>query len=223
MNYVVLIVTGVLFGFLAALPIGPVNLICIRRTLQCGSFHGFVSGLGAALGDSLFASITGFGFTALVQLIVGYSYVLQLAGGLLLLFFGIRTFYTPPPPSFDERLAMAENGGSANGNHSLVRAMASTFVLAITNPVTLFGFTAFFATLGGFAGGNPSFFAAAFVVLGVFAGSTLWWLTLTTVVGLLHARISDRTVRLINEISGAVVALFGVVVLAHLVSQVLGR
>jgi threonine/homoserine/homoserine lactone efflux protein len=223
MNYVVLIVTGVLFGFLAALPIGPVNLICIRRTLQCGSFHGFVSGLGAALGDSLFASITGFGFTALVQLIVGYSYVLQLAGGLLLLFFGIRTFYTPPPPSFDERLALAENGGSANGNHSLVRAMASTFVLAITNPVTLFGFTAFFATLGGFAGGNPSFFAAAFVVLGVFAGSTLWWLTLTTVVGLLHARISDRTVRLINEISGAVVALFGVVVLAHLVSQVLGR
>jgi threonine/homoserine/homoserine lactone efflux protein len=223
MNYVVLIVTGVLFGFLAALPIGPVNLICIRRTLQCGSFHGFVSGLGAALGDSLFASITGFGFTALVQLIVGYSYVLQLAGGLLLLFFGIRTFYTPPPPSFDERLALAENGGLANGNHSLVRAMASTFVLAITNPVTLFGFTAFFATLGGFAGGNPSFFAAAFVVLGVFAGSTLWWLTLTTVVGLLHARISDRTVRLINEISGAVVALFGVVVLAHLVSQVLGR
>jgi threonine/homoserine/homoserine lactone efflux protein len=222
MNYIVLIVTGVLFGFFAALPIGPVNLICIRRTLQFGSFHGFVSGLGAALGDTLFASITGFGFTALVQLIVGYSNLLQLIGGLLLLFFGVRTFYTPPPPSFEERLAMAENGVSMNGNRPPSRGMASTFVLAITNPVTLFGFTALFATLGGFAAGNPSFFAAAFVVLGVFAGSTLWWLTLTTVVGLLHARISDRTVRVINEISGAVVALFGVVVLGHLASKILG-
>ena len=178
--------------------------------------------MGAALGDTLFASLTAFGFTALVQLIVGYSNVLQLAGGLLLLFFGIRTFYMPPPPSFDERLAMAENGGSANSHHPPTRGMASTFVLAVTNPVTLFGFTAFFATLGGFAGGNTSYFAAAFVVLGVFAGSTLWWLTLTTVVGLLHARISDRNVRLINEISGAVVALFGVVVLAHLLARVLG-
>ena len=222
MSFVVLIVTGVLFGFFAALPIGPVNLICIRRTLEFGSFHGFVSGLGAALGDTLFASITGFGFTALVQLIVGYSNLLQLIGGLLLLFFGIRTFYTPPPPSFDERLAMAENGVSANGNRPPARGMASTFVLAITNPVTLFGFTAFFATLGGFAGGNPSFLAASFVVLGVFAGSSLWWLTLTTVVGLLHARISDHTVRMINEISGAVVALFGVVVLGHLVARLLG-
>ena len=222
MNYIVLIVTGVLFGFFAALPIGPVNLICIRRTLQFGSFHGFVSGLGAALGDGLFACITGFGFTALVQLIVGYSSLLQLIGGLLLLFFGVRTFYTPPPPSFDERLAMAESGVSANGKGPPARGMASTFVLAITNPVTLFGFTAFFATLGGFAGGNPSFLAASFVVLGVFAGSSLWWLTLTTVVGLLHARISDHTVRMINEISGAVVALFGVVVLGHLVARLLG-
>ncbi|MGA7675587.1 MAG: LysE family transporter [Rhizomicrobium sp.] len=218
MNYIVLIVSGVLIGFFAALPIGPVNLICIRRTLQCGSFHGFVSGLGAALGDGLFASITGFGFTAVAQLIVGFSTALQLIGGLLLLSFGIRTFYTPPPLRFDERLAANENGTS-----SYVRAMASTFVLTITNPATLFGFTALFAGLGGLAGDNPSFFSASFVVLGVFGGSTLWWLTLTTVVGLLHARINDGVVRLINEISGTMVALFGVVVLGHLVLHLLGR
>jgi putative LysE/RhtB family amino acid efflux pump len=223
MNYILLILSGVAIGLIAAVPIGPVNLICIRRTLQCGSWIGFLSGLGAAAGDGLFACITGFGFTALIQLIVGFSSVLQLVGGLLLLFFGIRTFYTPPPPSFDERLAMAENGGAGNGKHSLVRAMASTFVLAITNPTTLFGFTALFASLGGLAGDNPSFFAAALVVTGVVAGSALWWLTLTTVVGLLHARIDDRIVRLINEVSGAVVAIFGVTVLAHLIVHVLSR
>jgi threonine/homoserine/homoserine lactone efflux protein len=218
MNYVVLIISGVLIGFFVALPIGPVNLICIRRTLRCGSFHGFVSGLGAALGDGLFAAITGFGFTAVAQLIVGFSTALQLIGGLLLLSFGIRTFFAPPPPRFDERLAANENGASSH-----VRSMASTFALTISNPATLFGFTALFAGLGGLAGENPSFFAAAIVVLGVFCGSTLWWLTLTTVVGLLHARINDHTVRVINEISGGLFALFGVTVLGHLVVQLLSR
>jgi threonine/homoserine/homoserine lactone efflux protein len=217
MNYVFLIASGVLIGLVAAVPIGPVNLICIRRTLQCGSFHGFVSGLGAALGDGLFASVTAFGFTAIAQLIVGFSSTLQLFGGLLLLSFGIRT-YSTPPPRFDERLAANENGTSSH-----VRAMGTTFVLTVSNPATLFAFTALFAGLGGLAGDNASFFAAGFVVLGVLGGSTLWWLTLTTVVGLLHARIDDRIVRMINEISGAVVALFGVVVLGHLVLHLLAR
>lgn len=219
MNYIVLIVVGVLIGFFAALPIGAVNLICIRRTLQRGSGYGFVSGLGAALGDGLFAAVTGFGFTAIGQLIVGFSTPLQLIGGLMLLSFGIRTFYTPPPPRFDERLAAAnENGASTH-----VRAMVSTFVLTISNPLTLFGFTGLFAGyLGALAGDKPSFFAVAMIVLGVFGGSTLWWLTLTTVVGLLHARINDRTIRLINEISGAMIAFFGVTVLGHLVLHLLG-
>ena len=142
---------------------------------------------------------------------------MQLFGGLLLLSFGIRTYFTPPP-RFDERLAANENGTSSH-----VRAMGTTFVLTISNPATLFAFTALFAGLGGLAGDNASFFAAAFVVLGVLGGSTLWWLTLTTVVGLLHARIDDGIVRIINEISGAVVALFGVVVLGHLVLHLLTR
>ena len=218
MNYLVIIVSGAVIGFFAALPIGPVNLFCIRRTLQSSSFHGFVAGLGAALGDSIYASITGFGLTAVAQLIAGFSTPLQLIGGLLLLSFGIRTYHTPPPPRFTERLAANENGTSSH-----VRAIASTFALTISNPATLFGFTAFFAGLGGLAGDNPSFISASFVVLGVFCGSTLWWLSLTTIVGLLHARINDRTVRVINEISGGLFALFGLVVLAHLVMHLLGH
>ena len=105
--------------------------------------------MGAALGDGLFASITAFGFTALQQLIVGFSTSLQLVGGLLLLSFGIRTFYTPPPPRFDERLARPN--GDGNGLASCP-PWALTFVLTITNPATLFGFTALFAGLGGLAG-----------------------------------------------------------------------
>jgi threonine/homoserine/homoserine lactone efflux protein len=211
MNLVALITSGAVLGFFAAIPIGPVNLICIRRTLHFGSFFGFVSGLGAALGDAMFASITAFGFTALAQLITGYSRLLQLVGGLFLLAFGISTFIASPPPNFKERLAAPVKNAP-----SQARAIASTFMLTVSNPATLIAYTALIAGLGVLAGETPSFFAAAFVVLGVFCGSAVWWLTLSTIVGILHARINDRVIRIINEISGLLIATFGVAVLLHL-------
>jgi len=85
MDYVFLIVSGVVIGLIVAVPIGPVNLICIRRTLAFGPVNGFVSGLGAALGDTLFAIVTGFGLTAAAQLIKGYSSLLELIGGGMLI------------------------------------------------------------------------------------------------------------------------------------------
>ena len=214
MNYVYLILFGVAIGLVAAVPIGPVNLICIRRSLQFGSFHGFVSGLGAALGDGLFAVVTGFGLTAVAHLIEGFSTALQLVGGLLLLSFGIRTFFAAPTARFDLRDAANDNVKS-----SMLSSMASTFALTISNPATLIAFTALFAGLGGLAGDAPSYFSAAFVVAGVFAGSATWWLVLTTVVGLLHARIDDRVMRLINRVSGLAVTAFGVAVLFHLILE----
>jgi threonine/homoserine/homoserine lactone efflux protein len=207
LSHVVLIGPGILFGLIAAAPIGPVNLICIRRTLQYGSLNGFVSGMGAALGDGVFACITGFGLTAIAQLISGLSTALQLAGGILLVCFGLYTYIAKPPKA--EKDVPREQGAS-----SLVRAIVSTFALTMTNPATLLGFTAMFTGLGGI---DPSFFSAAFMVGGVILGSTLWWLTLTMVVGLLHARIDDRVMRIINHGTGLLVVLFGVVILGRVV------
>jgi threonine/homoserine/homoserine lactone efflux protein len=207
LSHVLLVGPGILFGLIAAAPIGPVNLICIRRTLQYGSLNGFVSGLGAALGDGVFACVTGFGLTAIAQLISGLSTALQLAGGILLVCFGLYTYIAKPPKA--EKDVPREQGAS-----SLVRAMVSTFALTMTNPATLLGFTAMFTGLGGI---DPSFFSAAFMVGGVILGSTLWWLTLTMVVGLLHARIDDRVMRIINHGTGLLVVLFGVVILGRVV------
>jgi len=230
MEYIVLIVSCWMIGLIAAIPIGPVNLICIRRTLQCGWRYGFTSGLGAALGDGVFASIAAFSLTAIAQLISGYSKPLQLIGGIALVIIGIRTFMAAPPAKINEtygpypegsaaKLCPSQNGkngngGPKNGAQSRARGMASTFALTITNPSTFLFFVGGFLPLAGFAD-TPRFFQAAFAVLGVMAGSATWWLTLTFSVGKAHARIDDRVVQVINRISGALVAVFGVLILTH--------
>jgi threonine/homoserine/homoserine lactone efflux protein len=210
MDILYLIGSGVIIGLIVAVPIGPVNLICIRRTLAFGPLNGFMSGLGASVGDTVFAIVTGFSLTVVAQLIKGFSSWIELAGGAMLVYFGIHTFFAKVVARLEDKDAK-EQGAS-----TLLRAMASTFALTITNPATLLGFAALFAGFGGLAGGHPNIMSAAFVVIGVAAGSTLWWLVLTTVVGLFHASISNRVMSIINRISGFAIAGFGVAVLIHL-------
>ena len=136
----------------------------------------------------------------------------------MLLGFGVHIFQSDVSLSRnqDKNLARAE------GSSSLFRAVATTFALTITNPATLFGFTALFAGLGSLAGSEPVLLAdAASVVLGVFAGSTLWWVTLAGVVGIFHHRIDPDVLQNINHFFGVAVGGFGVVVLGDLVWRVL--
>src|ERR1041385_5637768 len=134
MEFIVTILSGVVIGIIVAAPIGPVNLICIRRTLAFGPVNGFVSGLGAAIGDGAFAIITAFGLTAVAQFIEGFYLVLQIAGGALLLFFGWKTYMTEPKPHNEREDRMMHEGEESSLAHSKV----STFALTITNPATLF-------------------------------------------------------------------------------------
>jgi threonine/homoserine/homoserine lactone efflux protein len=209
MTYLYLILSGMVMGLIAAVPIGPVNLICIRRTFAFGTLNGFVSGLGAALGDGIFAAITGFGLTWIAQLIEGYATLIELTGGAMMVWMGWRIFMAPPVTR------CPDDKGEGEGTN-LVRAMASTFLLTITNPATLLAFTVMFAGLGGLAGGAGTFHDAGFVVAGVIGGSAGWWLALTAVIGLFHTRIDETAMRRINRGSGFLVAVFGAVVLIHL-------
>src|SRR3954469_20162299 len=160
MTYFYLVMSGIVMGLIAAVPIGPVNLICIRRSFAFGPLNGFVSGLGAALGDGIFAAIMGFGLTWIAQMIEGYATIIELTGGAMMGWMGYRTFISPPvPPCLDTRT----DGEGSN----LVRAMVSTFALTITTPVTLLSFGVMFAGLGGLAGGAGSFNDASLVVAGV--------------------------------------------------------
>ncbi len=217
MNYLFLVLSGVVMGLIAAVPVGPVNLICIRRTFAYGPINGFMSGLGAALGDGVFAVVVGFGLTVIAQLIEGHAGIIELVGGLMLIVFGVHSYVAPPDVHLDEegvRIKDKDKGAS-----TLLRAMLSTFALTITNPATLLAFTAMFAGAGSLA--NGSYINSAIIVGGVVGGSTAWWLVLTTVIGLFHARITDRGMRLVNKSSGIAVALFGLAVLVHLAMRTL--
>jgi len=215
--FVVLIISGVIMGLIAAVPIGPVNLICIRRSFAFGPVNGFVSGLGAALGDGVFAAITFFGLTWIAELIQSYDVIIELVGGALLVWFGVHTILSPVAGKVEDG-DKNEPGGS-----TLVRAMVSTFVLTITNPATLIAFASMFASFHALVGGANSYVDAGFVVAGVVGGSAGWWLCLTSVIGIFHTRITDRTVRIINRGSGVLVALFGLAVLIHVVMKVFGQ
>src|SRR3954453_5510847 len=102
MTYLVIIFLGFFIGLIAAIPIGPVNLLVVRRTLAYDPLHGFMSGLGAVLADAVYACITGFGFTAIAQMIKGYSTTLQVVGGLMLFFFGARMYLASPKIRLEE-------------------------------------------------------------------------------------------------------------------------
>jgi threonine/homoserine/homoserine lactone efflux protein len=192
---------GVAIGFSIAAPVGPIGVLCIRRTLAEGLRCGFASGLGAATADAVYGCVAGFGLTAVSNLLVSQQTWLRLIGGLFLCYLGVTSFFTRPAQS-----AAASKGGVLTG------AYASTFLLTLTNPMTILSFVAVFAGLG-LGGGATDYAGAARLVLGVFLGSALWWLFLSGGVGLFREKLNTDHLRWVNRISGTIIAGFGLLAL----------
>jgi threonine/homoserine/homoserine lactone efflux protein len=188
---------GLLLGFTIAATVGPISLLTIRRTLAHGRVYGLASGLGVALADSTYAAIAAFGLTAIASVLVGGRMLLGLVGGAFLVLLGIRTMRSRPT----EVAVVAERPG-------LVAAFGSIFGLTMTNPMTILSFAGLFAGLGLTGTGGAD---AALLVLGVFLGSTSWWVILTAVVASLRARVTLGALTWVNRISGAAILAFGVV------------
>lgn len=189
---------GLIIGFTIAAAVGPISLLVIRRSIAHGQAYGLVSGLGVATADASYAAIAAFGLAAVTSVLVSGRVVLGLAGGVVIALIGIRTMLSRPQET--------ERDEARPG---LAAAFGSIFALTMTNPLTILSFAAVFAGVGLVAG--ASFFDAAILTLAVWAGSALWWLVLTSIVGLVRGRISKRAVLWINRVSGAVLVAFGVV------------
>jgi len=194
--------SGLTIGFSVAAPIGVVGVLCINRSLVQGSLIGFISGLGSASAHSLYSFIVGLGLEYLSTFLTGSEFLLQIFGALFLCYLGIKTFLKKIPKN---KINIQKV--------SLKTAYLSTFVVELTNPQTIFFFLALFSGSGAIELENS--LSVAPTIAGVFIGSALWWLFLTTLVGSISRWITPRRMRIINYISGVIIIGFGLKILLY--------
>ena len=213
-----LVLKGLMIGFSIAAPVGPIGVLCIRRTLAEGRAYGFVSGLGAATADALYGTLAALGLTLISAFLIDQANWLRLIGGAYLCYLGVKTFRSRPAPSGPAQRAGYDGAAEAQ-RRGLLGAYTSTLFLTLTNPLTIFAFAAIFAGVGAEAasGNTPG---ALNVVLGVFLGSSAWWLILVTLTSLFRAKLTTTGLVWVNRLSGLLILGFGVVILYGLVAPI---
>jgi threonine/homoserine/homoserine lactone efflux protein len=195
-------IKGLIIGFLLAAPVGPVGILCIRRTIVKGRLHGLASGLGAAFADTIYGFIAAFSLTFVSDFLVAHKTLIRLIGAIVICALGIRTFFS--------RLTTRSESPDA-GN--LAADCVSTFVLTLMNPITLLAFTAVFAGVGI---EHATHTLEGLLVAGVFSGAASWWLLITTFAGLFHLKISTENLRWLTKIAGIAIIGFGLFVFIDL-------
>jgi threonine/homoserine/homoserine lactone efflux protein len=194
-------IKGLIIGLSIAAPVGPIGVLCIRRTLAYGRMVGLVSGLGAATADGIYGLVAGFGLTVIMNFLIGQHFWIQLIGGFFLCYLGVKTL-----------ISKASYTQSDTQKKNIMNAFLSVLVLTLTNPMTILSFIAIFAGLG-ISNSNSNIVSSVILVLGVFCGSSLWWVILSSGVGLFKTRINDRSLTFINRLSGIIIIIFGCIAL----------
>jgi len=194
---------GIFIGFAMAVPVGPIGIMCIRKTLTGGRLRGLIIGLGAATADFFYGCVAAFGLTIIEDTLVSQRIWIRLAGGALLLFLGVRTFRAKPA---DPKILINNTG--------ILRSYFTTVFLTLTNPLTIFAFIAVFAALG--LGNGLRYFSASALVAGVFIGSCLWFLLLSSAVTLFKKRLDLVGLQWVNRIAGVLIIFSGIIVMASL-------
>ncbi len=189
------IIDGIIIGISASIPLGPIGVLVIQRTLNKGRLSGFISGLGAALSDTIYAIIAGFSLSFIVGFIETQMLWIQIIGASVLIGLGLKIFYTNPATQLRRQKKRSS---------SLVQDLFSTFILTITNPLAVFLFLAFFA---GFrvVEAEQSLYDRFMLIIGVFAGASLWWFTLSSLINMLRSKINLRRLFWLNKIAGSTI------------------
>lgn len=196
-----ILLQGLLLGFSIAAPVGPIGVLCIRRTLQFGRWSGLFSGLGAAVADTFYAVIAAFGLTLISDFLVAGQFWLRTLGGLFLLYLGWKTFNSKSVFTVRE------------AHHTtLNKDFLSTFLLTFANPMTILFFLAVFASLE-LSTLQGNYTKASLLVSGVFLGSSAWWLLLSEGIILFRKKITEKAMRWINRVAGLIIAGFGIATL----------
>jgi threonine/homoserine/homoserine lactone efflux protein len=196
-------IKGVIIGLLVSVPLGPIGIMCIQRTLNKGYMSGFISGLGAAAADILFAVIAGFGLSIIINFIEERHIYFQILGGLFVLYIGYRIFSTNPVKQLRlQRLNRTR----------LSQDFASVFLLTLSNPMAILLFIAIMAGLK-VANDLLSIFELSIMVAGIAGGAILWWFVLASIANRFRKKIRLKSIWWLNKITGSVVFLFGLAVI----------
>jgi threonine/homoserine/homoserine lactone efflux protein len=190
---------GLAVGFLMCAPLGPIGLICVRRTIMDGRRAGMASVLGASTVDAIYCSVAGLSITLLTSLLQGERQLLQAAGGVVLMAVGIRIFTASVPVAKVYK-----------GPHGVIQAFVSTFLLTLANPMPILVFSAAFTVLG-IHGWKGETLSTAILVAGVFSGSALWSPILVTIVTLFRPQFNPSRMRWLNRVTGSLISLIGLI------------
>jgi threonine/homoserine/homoserine lactone efflux protein len=192
-----LAIRGIATGLIIAAPVGPVNVLCIQRTIGKGWKSGLVSGFGAAVADTIYGSVAAFSVTLVIDFLLHEQFWIRVLGGSLLILIGLMYYFQKP------RTLQEQKDETTHSD------FVSTFLLTLTNPTTVLSFIAVLATLG--MKEQRAVWMTVLLVGGIFVGSMMWWTILTGAVNHLRDKITDKTMRWMNRIAGLAIGGFGVV------------
>jgi threonine/homoserine/homoserine lactone efflux protein len=199
---------GLVLGLMIAAPVGPVGLLCIRRTIQTGLLAGFATGLGAACADTIFGAVAALGVAAILDFMRHYDIYIRMIGGAMLLFGAWHTWHDIPKPPADpiELVKKVIRLTRDDALMGALKAFISGFAITLTNPVTMFAILAVVATFGHM----ESDLDAYTIIIGIFFGSTLWWVMLSGGIALVRGHFTENRIIIINRITATALAALAV-------------
>ena len=203
-NIVDLVLKGMLIGMVASAPMGPVGVLCVQRTLNKGRWLGFMTGIGAAISDIIYAGITGFGMAFVMDFINNdrNKFYLQIIGSIMLLAFGIYTWRSDPTKNIHQ-------SGKKKGNTWY--NMWTAFLVTFSNPLIIFLFMGLFAQFAFVIPDRPIEMLVGFA--SIVGGALLWWWGLTWLVDKIRVKFDDNGIRIINQVIGVAVIIGSIIML----------
>jgi len=230
-------IIGLIIGVLVAAPVGPVNIVCIQRTLERGFWGGFAAGLGAVLADGLIATIAAYGASAISGFMRDHQLKIELIGGVILTGFGLNVFLAQPKIVATATTNIARLRRLSNMVPRCLRPTLrfkvwrimphlsiapQTFFLTITNPGAILGLFALFGGATSVLGGIDNWIQAVTVVGSIMAGSIVWWASLSHLIARVRHKLTESRLKRINQVSGVVLVMFGAVLLAQFAHGLIG-
>ncbi|WP_018338514.1 LysE family translocator [Butyricimonas synergistica] len=197
---------GMLVGLMVSIPLGPMGVLIIQKTLHKGALSGFIAGMGAASADLFYAAVAAFGLGFVINIVQAHELLLQIIGGIFLIVIGLKIYFDNPIRQIRQR---RQGRVSKTG---LLGDYLSLFFLTVSNPITVVVFMAVFAGMSVF-GESSSLLGEVLVVAGVLLGGGVWWYTLSTLVNIFRKKFRLRVLITINRVSGMVITVLGALVI----------